>query len=283
VPFFYYVRHMRQHGLDQKVAAMLGDPRFASDAAWRKAALEGLRKAIIDAPLDPAVLDALYKRVRIKLGGKGVFVRSSTNAEDLPRFNGAGLYDTVPNVVGKKALGEAVKYVWASVWNLRAVEERTAAGIDHRQVYASVMIQVGVNATAAGVLVTKNLWDPQDDKSYTINAKFGLGMRVVEGQKVPEQIIFDPSNDGTKIISRADDPVMLVFDEHGGIKQLPTPEGGVILTEARAKRLSDAAKKFLPLFPPEAPLDIEWVLEGEKVWFVQARPYIIGNNAGGGR
>ena len=66
----------------------------------------------------------LYKRVRLKLGGKGVFVRSSTNAEDLPGFNGAGLYDTVANVRGKAALGEAVKQVWASLWNLRAVEER---------------------------------------------------------------------------------------------------------------------------------------------------------------
>ena len=45
-----------------------------------------------------------------------MFVRSSTNSEDLPGFNGAGLYDTLPNVVGKKAIGEALKGVWASVW-----------------------------------------------------------------------------------------------------------------------------------------------------------------------
>jgi phosphoenolpyruvate synthase/pyruvate phosphate dikinase len=44
VPFFYYVRHMRQHGLDAKVEAMLADARFTSDAAWRKTELEQLRK-----------------------------------------------------------------------------------------------------------------------------------------------------------------------------------------------------------------------------------------------
>ncbi len=283
VPFFYYLRHLRQHGLDKQIESMLDDPRFATDLAWRKQALAQMRTAIVEAPLDPVVLDMIYKRVRLKLGGKGVFVRSSTNAEDLPRFNGAGLYDTVPNVRGKQALGDAIRYVWGSVWNLRAVDERTAAGIDHRQVYAAVMIQVGVSATAAGVLVTKNLWDPNDDDGYTINAKWGLGMRVVEGQKVPEQIIFDASNDGTKIISRSDDPVMLVFDEKGGIKQVPTPDGGVILSEARAKRLVDAARQILPLFPPGVPLDIEWVLEGETIWIVQARPYIIGAAAGASR
>jgi hypothetical protein len=275
VPFFYYVQHMTRNHLDAKLDAVLTDPRLKTDPAWRRQALEALRKAIVDAPIDPDTLDMIYKRVRLKLGGKGVFVRSSTNAEDLPGFNGAGLYDTVPNVVGKKQLGEALKTVWASLWNLRAVDEREAFGIDQRQVYFGVLVQVGVNATAAGVLVTKNLWDPSDTSSYTINAKWGLGMRVVEGQKVPEQIVFDPTNDGTKIISRADDPVMLRFDEHGGIKELPVPAGaGVILTEERAKRLCAQVQAFLEVFPKGTPLDVEWVLEGEQFWIVQARPYV---------
>jgi hypothetical protein len=276
VPFFYYVQHMRKHRLDVRLAELLADARFG-DPAWRKQALEDLRKAIIAAPIDPQALDLIYKRVRISLGGKGVFVRSSTNAEDLPGFNGAGLYDTIPNVRGKRALGEALKTVWASLWNLRAVDERAAFGIDQRQVYFGVLIQVGVDATAAGVLVTKNLYDPTDDHGYTINAKYGLGMRVVEGQKVPEQIVFDPTNDGTKILSRADDPVMLVFDDHGGIKELPVPAGaGVILTEARAKALATQVQAFVPVFARGTPLDVEWVLEGERFWIVQARPYVGG-------
>ncbi len=275
VPFFYYVRHVKQNRLDAWIEALLADPRFKADAAWRKTALEQLRQAFVDAPIDPTVLDMLYKRVRLKLGGRGVFVRSSTNAEDLPGFNGAGLYDTIPNVVGKRALGDAIKRVWASVWTLRAVDEREAFGIDHRQVYGGVLVQVGVNASAAGVLVTKNLWDPSDDRSFTINAKFGLGMRVVEGQKMPEQIIFDPSNDGTKIISRSDDPVMLKFDANGGIREIRVPPGeGVILSEDRAKRLSSHVRAIVPLFSHGKPLDVEWVLEGEQFWIVQARPYV---------
>lgn len=277
VPFFYYQQHLKANGLDKKVDALLQDPKFKTDAAWRKKALEELRTAIATAPINPATLDAIYKRVRLKLGGRGVFVRSSTNAEDLPGFNGAGLYDTFPNVVGKVPIGEALRKVWASVWTLRAVDEREAFGIDHRQVYGGVLVQIGVNATAAGVLITKNLYDPADDHSYTINAKFGLGMRVVEGQKIPEQIIFDPTNDGTKIISRADDPVMLKFDDKGGIVEIPVPPGaGVILTEPRAKALSNQVRTFIPVFTHGLPLDVEWVLEGETFWTVQARPFVGG-------
>ena len=163
------------------------------------------------------------------------------------------------------------------MWTLRAVDEREAFGIDHRQVFGGVLVQVGVNATAAGVLVTKNLYDRTDANSFTINAKWGLGMRVVEGQRVPEQIIFDPTNDGTKIISRADDPVMLRFDDKGGIVEVKVPEAsGVILSEERAKKLAEQVKTFLPLFTHGGPLDVEWVLEGEKFWTVQARPFVGG-------
>jgi hypothetical protein len=277
VPFFYYQQHMTANGLDKKAFALVADPKFKTDAAFRKKSLEELRAAIEKAPINAATLDAIYKRVRLKLGGKGVFVRSSTNAEDLPGFNGAGLYDTVANVVGKEPLGAALRKVWASVWTLRAVDERDAFGIDHRQVYGGVLVQIGVNATAAGVLITKNLYDLSDEKSYTINAKFGLGMRVVEGQKVPEQIIFDPTNDGTKIISRADDPVMLKFDDKGGIVEIPVPAGaGVILTEPRAKALATQVRAFMAVFTHGLPLDVEWVLEGETFWTVQARPFVGG-------
>lgn len=274
VPFYYYVQHMKQNHLDERVEAVLTDKRFA-EPAWRKQSLEALRKAIVDAPIDPDTLDAIYKRVRVKLGGKGVFVRSSTNSEDLPGFNGAGLYDTVGNVIGKRELGVALKTVWASLWNLRAVDERAAFGIDHHQAFAAVLVQIGVNATAAGVLVTKDLWDTSDDHSFTINSKWGLGERVVQGQKVPEQIIFDPTNDGTKIISRSDDGVMLIFDDQGGTREVPVPPGsGVILTEERAKKLATMVQQFIPVFTHGQPLDVEWVLQGEDFWIVQARPFV---------
>ena len=104
----------------------------------------------------------------------------------------------------------------------------------------------------------------------------GLGIRVVQGTRIPEQILYDTTNYGTKIISRSDDPVMLVFDDSGGIREVPSDHTGVILTEERARRLAEVVLSFLPLFPPTYPLDVEWLLEGEKIWIVQARPYVSG-------
>ena len=67
---------------------------------------------------------------------------------------------------------------------------------------------------------------------------------------------------------------MLVFDADGGVREVPNPNRGVILTEARARALSETVMRFVPLFSSKYPLDVEWVLEGEKVWIVQARPYV---------
>jgi hypothetical protein len=277
IPFFYYVQHLKKNGLDKEIDAMLADERWQTDAAWRKASTGAMKDKIMKAPIDKKFLDAAWGKVKKDLKGKGVFVRSSTNAEDLEGFNGAGLYDTVPNVKSKEQLGDAIRQVWGSLWNFMAVEERGLFGIDHRTCYPGILVQIGVNATAAGVLITKNLYDPDDPNSYTINAKRGLGLRVVAGTTVPEQIIFDTSNYGTKIISRSDDPTMLVFDEQtGGVKEVPNDNKDVILSEYRAYLLAMACKKLIPLFAwsSKYPLDIEWVFEGDKVWIVQARPYM---------
>jgi hypothetical protein len=274
VPFTFYLDHLRRNHLDREIDKLLRDKRFPTDPAWRKAQLDGLRERIAKAPINPQNLDRVWDKVQKDLGGVGVFVRSSTNAEDLEGFNGAGLYDTVPNVKSKEQLADALRQVWASLWNFHAVEERTLYNMDQRACAVAILVQIGVNASAAGVLISKNLFDPEDVRSYTINAKRGLGLRVVGGTTVPEQILYDTGNFGTKIISRSDDPTMLVFDAQGGVKEVPNDNKGVILTEARAKLLSETVMRFVPLFSRRFPLDVEWVLEGEKVWIVQSRPYV---------
>jgi pyruvate, water dikinase len=284
IPFSYYLAHLKQHNIDSQIVAMLNNPQFTQDAAWRKTALEELRQAIVNAPIAAEEFKKISTQWRTQLGGKGVFARSSTNAEDLKGFNGAGLYDSVANVKDDKALEAAIKQVWASVWNLRAVEERAHFGIPHSQVYPAVLIQTAVNAAAAGVLLTTDIWGHQPT-TYTINAKWGLGMRVVEGQKVAEQILFDTQNDGTRVISRSDETTMLVASSKGGMVEKPVPKGEAILTEKRAKMLGMAAKRVTKIFKNTEVLDIEWVLETpidkdgkagkDLFWLVQARPYVI--------
>jgi hypothetical protein len=279
VPIRYYDAHIKAAGLDKTIAKLLTDDKFRSDAEYRKKQLADLRAKIIAAPLDPQLAADLAPAVAAITGddpSRGVFVRSSTNAEDLPGFNGAGLYDTVPNVKGADQLATAIKTVWASVWNLRAYEEREFFKIDHRRVYGAVLIQLGVDATAAGVLITAHPTDPQEKTTFQINAKSGLGMRVVEGKKVPESLLYDVHNDGLRVLSRSDEDTMLVFDDKGGVREVPNPHAGEpILTNARARLLGRSARAIIKLFPRDRPLDIEWVFAGDALYIVQARPYVV--------
>jgi hypothetical protein len=279
IPIAWYARHIEAAGLGSEIDKMLADPSFKASPAARKRALERLKKRIQDAPLAAdfvtALGESLAKLTEVEGGAPpGVFVRSSTNAEDLDGFSGAGLYDTVPNVHGAAAVGEAVKKVWASVWNVAAYEERELYKVDQKRVYGAVLVQIGVPATAAGVLVTAHPTDPKDKHTIQINAKSGLGMRVVDGKKLPEIVLYNTFNKGLRIVSRSDEDTMLVFSGDGGVREVPNPnKREPILTNARVTKLADAATKLRGIFPGR-PLDIEWVFQGDDLYIVQSRPFM---------
>ena len=160
------------------------------------------------------------------------------------------------------------------IWNFTAFEDRSRAKIDHAKTYSAVLVQVGVPATAAGVLVTEHPTDPTDEKNYTINAKSGLGMSVVDGKKVPESLIVSWYNHGIRVLSRSAEETKLVFDEKGGIREVPNPDAGKpVLTNTRAILLADSAKKLTKVFKNDH-LDVEWVFVGEKLYIVQTRPLV---------
>ena len=274
IPFGHYVDFVKANGLDRKVAALLADPKLRKDRAARRGALDELRAAVVAGSHVPAFASALLARAHEpQFSAAGLFVRSSTNAEDLDGFNGAGLYDTVPNVRGDQALLDAVKQVWASLWNVRAFEERAFYRIDHSACYPGVVVQVGVDATAAGVLITRNLFDPADTRAVTINAKHGLGLSVVDGRRVPEQVLFDRKSGTLRIISRSDDPVALVFDAAGGVREVQTG-GKPVLTEDLVRRLAAAATDVEGIFAGQGPQDVEWLVADDRVQLVQSRPYV---------
>ncbi len=269
VPFHYYAKHVESLGLDKLIAAL------PTDAAARKAKLAEIRDTIIKAP----VSDDLRAKVTAALAALpgadgGVFVRSSGNAEDLPEFNGAGLYDTMANQRGIDQVLDAIKKVWGSTWNFTAYEDRHRAGIDQMKTMSAVLVQIGVPATSAGVLLTEHPTDPLDEKNYTINAKSGLGMSVVDGKKVPESLIVSWYNHGIRILSRSAEDTMLIFDAKGGTKEVPNPnKGKAVLTNAMAILLADSARKLTKLFANDH-LDIEWVFVGDKLYIVQTRPIV---------
>src|SRR6185295_10160639 len=135
----------------------------------RRQRLAALRARIVDAAMPEDLSRPIVAKAHEMFGDAGLFVRSSTNAEDLPNFSGAGLYTTVPNVRGDAQLLTAVKTVWASIWNDGAYEARQAAGMSHF-VYPAVLVQLGMNADSAGVMVSTNPFDPDDRNAVYINA-----------------------------------------------------------------------------------------------------------------
>lgn len=273
VPFFYYEQFVRENGLDEKIIEMLGEDRFNHDPAYRRARLAGLRAEIQRGRLNAAFARAVAAKTRAMFGAKGVFARSSTNSEDLPEFSGAGLYTSVPNVRGERALLEAIKTVWASLWNYEAYEARESAGLNHAAVYPAVLIQEGMDADAAGVLVTTNPFDREDGAGVYINAKRGLGIRVVEGRRVPEQLIFHPATGAVRVLTRSGDDTMLKFDPRGGVREAQAEAGRAVLTDAVVRRLARAALEIKQVFGGRDQ-DVEWLTVGDQIYVVQSRPYL---------
>lgn len=272
IPFFYYIRFIEENRLDDEILRMLSDDRFNHDPEYRKRRLAGMRAAIVKGKLDSDFARAVIARKRSLLGDKGVFVRSSTNSEDLPYFSGAGLYTSVPNVRADEALLEAVKAVWASLWNFEAYEARESFGINHAAVYPAVLIQEGVNAEAAGVLITTDPFDRENSRAVYINAKRGLGIRVVEGKSVAEQVLYDTRTGTVRILTRSGDDTMLTFDEKGGVREVKIEKDRRVLTDGIVRRLSRAALRIEKIFDGQDQ-DIEWLTVGTTIHIVQSRPF----------
>lgn len=191
VPFAHYRQHMARNGLDTRIETLLADPRFREDPAWQARELALLRDAIEEAPIDRDLVVALYAKVRARWGTQKVRFRSSTNSEDLPNFNGAGLYVSYSGQVeGGRPLEDAVRKVWASLWTDAAVAEREFYRIDHRAVAMALLVHPAfVEEAANGVALTANVFNPRRPGFY-INVQVGEASVTNPGPgEVPDQFI----------------------------------------------------------------------------------------------
>src|SRR5215831_13331737 len=279
IPFFYYDQFLRENKLDDAIYRMLNDQKFVHDPAYRRAYLTRLRDDFQKGHVNPQLRAEVLRRAHAEFPGKGLFARSSTNSEDLPNFNGAGLYTTMPNLKTDEQLIEGIKSVWASVWNFEAYEARERAGIEHPKIYMAVLIQEGINSESSGVMITADPFNRQPEAinkgSIYISAKRGLGMRVVEGQRIAEQVVFRPIANSVQVLTRSEEDSLLTFDEHGGIKEIPISGERVVLTDDVVRRLATAAARIKGVFRGRDQ-DIEWAFMKGQIYIVQARPYIPG-------
>jgi hypothetical protein len=273
IPFAHYDRFMRTNALADRIARMQQQPGFASDPQLRQKALAQLRDEIVKWPVDAATAASWRAAWQSQLGGGGVFVRSSSNSEDLPGFSGAGLYTTVPNVKTGDALELAVKKVWASVFNPEAWEARGAAGFGAESVLMGVFVQTAIDSTNAGVMITRDPFDAGHPHVTYISAKRGIGIRVVEGQRVAEQVMYSSWSKAIQVLSRSAEDTALQLDKEGGVKEVPVDVGRNVLADELVVRLANVGAAVKRTFNA-VDQDIEWATVGDKIVLLQARPYV---------
>ncbi|MGM9489032.1 PEP/pyruvate-binding domain-containing protein [Ideonella sp. YS5] len=276
IPFAAHREFMQREDVARRIAAAFATEGFERSRAVRRQALEALRRDLVELPLDDALSAPWRSAWSAQLGAAGVFVRSSSNSEDLPNFSGAGLYTTVPNVTREADLARAVKTVWASVFNAEAVEARRQAGIADAQVAMAVFVQRAVDSVSAGVMVTRDPFDATHQGVVYVSAKRGIGIKVVEGRRVAEQSMFESRSGAVRRLSRSQESAELKLDAAGGVSERPL-EAAVareVLSEAQVRSLARVGRQLAQLLGG-APQDIEWAIDPQgRIVVLQARPFV---------
>ena len=278
VPFYWYDKFMKDNGFDKTVEEFEFDLNFVHNPRIRRQKLEVFRKEIQNGKFDEALKKEIIQKWKTQLGGRGVFVRSSSNSEDLPNFSGAGLYSSKANVKESDKLIEAVKYVWASLWNFEAYEARVRNYVSQTDVYMAALIQVGVNMDRGGVMISKDPFDDENKNAVYISAVCGHNSNVVNNDGIPEQVLFNPKSNSVIVMTISDQKNSLTFDENGDLKEIPDKCAGTqtkrVLTDLQARSLAKIALNIKRVFGNKKEQDIEWGIVNGQIYVVQSRPYI---------
>ncbi|MFM7432916.1 MAG: PEP/pyruvate-binding domain-containing protein, partial [Gammaproteobacteria bacterium] len=281
-----YRQMLAQDGLDERIRKVLAD--LDIDDVVRLAEVgANIRRWILEVPL-PAALERAVREGYRRFGtDAAVAVRSSATAEDLPEASFAGQQETFLNVQGEDAVIEAMRHVFASLFNDRAIAYRVHQGFDHSLVALSAGIQQMVRSDlgASGVMFTLDTDSGFRDVVF-ITASYGLGETVVQGAVNPDEFyLYKPAirehrsavlrrNLGAKAIK-------MVYGAQGSGERVRT----VDVSQADRNRfsLNDAdlvalAQQALIIEQHYGrPMDIEWGKDGAsgELFILQARPETV--------
>lgn len=251
-----------------------------------------IRQYIIDTPLQPRlekeITDAYEKLASASSSDMSFAVRSSATAEDLQDASFAGQQETFLNISGKENLLEAVKHVFASLYNDRAISYREQRGFRHEEVALSVGIQQMVRSDvgASGVMFTIDTESGFSDVVF-ITASYGLGETVVQGAVNPDEFyVHKPMLEKGKmpIVRRnlGSKLIQMVFSKDKTSKE--TVETIDVPVEKRGHySISDEEVIELARFAViiekhyGRPMDIEWGKDGVdgRLYILQARPETV--------
>lgn len=174
IPFYWYAQHVRKYGIDKMIIKACS-PEVKKDRPQLEKLLAGIRDSIMKSPANPHFIKVVEEKVLSKNAGNQFRFRSSSNAEDLQGFNGAGLYDSKTGIPGDtaKTVERAIKTVWASLWNMRAFDEREHFHIDQLSIAMGVLCHRAFpDELVNGVAITKNIYRDYE-AGYIINAQLG--------------------------------------------------------------------------------------------------------------
>ncbi|GAV19189.1 phosphoenolpyruvate synthase [Mariprofundus micogutta] len=251
-----------------------------------KVFLEKLRNRIIYGDPGAAFTHQLRSALTEQFGSSettGLFVRSDTNVEDLPGFNGAGLNLTVPNVIGFDEILHAVKRVWASPFSERAFAWRQSYMTAPEHVYPAVLLMQSFASEKSGVMVTADVGSGNHGwLSIAVNE--GVG-GAVEGQAA-EELRVDRKQGDVQLMSQATAPKKMMLSQAGGIKVEAAVGMEQLLSRNEIVRLQDVASDVDARFPlprgsgnkPVA-ADIEFGFNAGKLALFQIRPFVESRRA----
>ncbi len=248
------------------------------DRAGLEAELDAVRAAVQATVLEPETRAELDAALDAELGtvpGPGLFVRSDTNVEDLPQFTGAGLNETVPNVVGREAQVAAIARVWASPYSRRAMAWRERVLLRPEEVFTSVLLMRSVPAEKSGVLVTRDL--ATGGPGMTVSVAWGVGGAV--DNESAASLVLRPDG-STYRLAEAKAPYRRVLRAAGGFAWEPA-QVGPVLDADEAAALRELAAEVLARYPAvhgpggiPLPWDIEFAFAEGKAWLLQIRPLV---------
>ena len=268
-----YDHFIEKSKITSKVEKELSSIREGSDQSLADASAkirELFEQHEIPADLKKEVLEA-YKGL-FPDGKKGfVAVRSSATAEDLPDASFAGQQETFLNVSTPDDLLDKVRKCWSSLFTARAISYREKQGFAHSEVKLAVVVQRMVNSEASGIMFTVDPNSGKDD--MIIEAGFGLGEAIVGGEVTPDTYVI---NKRLMEISKkriATQKWKYVKGPTGATKKADIPK-----EQQKAQKIEDrfiievaSVGRHIEIHY-ERPMDIEWCIEDNKVYIVQARP-----------
>lgn len=282
---------LEQSGVNERIYQLLDKTDVDNVNELAKAGAQ-IRQWVIETPFQPAFEQAIhqaYNQLCEGLGNDASFaVRSSATAEDMPDASFAGQQETFLNVRGYDAVIEAIKHVFASLFNDRAISYRVHQGYDHRGVALSAGIQrmVRSDCASSGVMFSIDTESGFEDVVF-ITSSYGLGEMVVQGAVNPDEFyVHKPTVQAGRpaVVRRTlgSKLVQMVYSAEQGhgkqvrIEDIPTAKSRQFsLTDAEVEELARQAITIEQHYG--RPMDIEWAKDGidGKLYIVQARPETV--------